>query len=314
MYAERFGGRSLKGMRFSVEWPVPLMKSIMESAIQEVQGAGGSTQTQADKEQELGLTNLAAVAGKSPSDVRGGALDVHLFMIAAVIGKAPQLVAETTWAHFFWQCARGVCVTALNPYLLPKLARAIYDRYRSGKELSHIEKLELLRNGLEGNDVQKKQYQICCNFLTSVHLANSRDADALNLERCVCQDKDSAFACVLDSAALLLMLNMTCDGIYISAHGACKGVTLTHASCDRSGPRQHQTVEAFLVYLARCIGIVNSQGTTDQSALEQLLGRCQSASNRWAHPTSGKILTTGSMQAKHLASLRFTVVSFAALA
>ena len=168
------------GASFTVVWPADHIKSIMEAAIQEVQGAAGdSSVLQAKKEKELGLTDFGvAVAGLEDM---ASPFTSQLFMMSAVIASAPAPKLERTWGRLNYRIAVDMFMAV--PLWVISEGRRLWQRWKSGKELSHQEKMQLVHYNLNANAGMTKSYQDRCGFLSAMIMVNSQNAANPSLER-----------------------------------------------------------------------------------------------------------------------------------
>ena len=180
MSAERFACTLANGLTVHIEWPVDKICDIMRKAIHEMQqSTGQSDASPAIQGAKLGLIDYGPHA--KPQDRRAGPLEQHLFMIDAVIGKLPQIKVEKHLAKHCWEVAVSAARSAGSSILA--VAISIIERWRTGKELSHEEKMQLIQAHLAANFALKEAYHFVCHELSQIYESSSPAAQAFSQER-----------------------------------------------------------------------------------------------------------------------------------
>ena len=164
---------------------------------------GSSSDKRAEKEKELGLTDYDFAGAAGPRNKRAGPLEAHLFIIDALVSKPAELAVETTLAEQIW---RGVI--ALSTFAKAVCLRVLHW-WNPRMELSHLQRMELIQHHLAAYGSLREEYRNTCELMSSVHLASSPHAQALQDER---SDPHSHSGINTHGRALLAMQCFVCCG------------------------------------------------------------------------------------------------------
>ena len=184
MSPDRFACKLANGLTVHIQWPADTICDIIRKAVHEIQrSTGQDAASAAILGTKLGLIDYGPHA--KPQDKRAGPMEQHLFMIAAVIGKLPQIKVEQSLAKYCWHVAVSATIAA-GPSIWAVIGGLI-ERWRSGKALSHEEKMQLIQSHLAANSALKEAYHSVCHELSQLYSVSSEAARAFSQERLVLQ-------------------------------------------------------------------------------------------------------------------------------